>query len=991
MSASQRKISHIKTTTFITILSVVSVSMLLAGMFTKSSDNRPSNPSASQITFDEGSGSTTSDSLSTSNVGTITNASWKPQEECLLGTCIYFDGNGDFISFGDNAFYDITTGSYTIGLWFKTPDITSGTRVLVSKYRGDDVEGGYKIYMTSDGKVHFGIDDDNSWGPDDVVSSASSYDDSTWHHLSAVKNGTTSISLYIDALLVGTDTSISATGTLVNDDNFTLGMDSDGSSNPYTGYIDSIVIYSGEARTASQVKTDAVAGASEGGAALSVGNMNPILSNIDPIGRWKFDEGDDTTAEDTSGNSNSLTLSADSWTTSGKFYRSFLGASNTRLTRDDDSDFDFAAADDFTLSVWFKRDAVSATEYLIHKQTSDTGYALYMDSDGDLVFGIGDGATAFPEETIGGSLSKNYDDNSWHHAVAVKTGTASIKLYVDGQEIASDTSLSVTGTLANSAKLIIADANETDGTDEFLGSIDELEIYRSALTADQIAILYNQGQSAVFGNLSTASDGQIGDNSADRSYCVPGDTATCNPPVGEWTLDENTGTTTKDLSGNNGTGTLTNDPTWTNGYKGSAVNFDGTDDYIAINNTGTLNLTGSQTIIAWINPTSLCVNVSTSECTIFANGNDNPNYDGIALVQGGGGNLAGGINFHVRGTTDDAHLGATAVIANSWQMIAGIKNSAAGNGTVYFNQMKDTTTSGTATPTFSSANVSIGRRHMYSGSTNPYGDFSGKIDTVRVYDYARTPAQLAWDYNRGAPVSWYKFDECTGTTAYNSAVNPAGAMGNNGTIAIPGGGTYTSAGTCSSGTSTHAWNAGTTGKKNSSIALDGTNDYISTSAHALITRNLATYTNVSFGGWFKASGSQTSKTLIYRGNTINDEFRLTTDSNGYPQCETTTGSTTWQTAAVAASALPDSSWTHLLCVYNGSRLIIYVNGKESGSSAVTAAITGRSSGGMINIGRSPAGSGYFGGLVDEIKIWNYDLNPTLINYEYQNGAVYFSN
>ena len=46
--------------------------------------------------------------------------------------------------------------------------------------------------------------------------------------------------------------------------------------------------------------------------------------------------------------------------------------------------------------------------------------------------------------------------------------------------------------------------------------------------------------------------------------------------VGVWRMDENTGTTTADDSGNNNDGTITG-ATWTTGVSGSALNFDGND------------------------------------------------------------------------------------------------------------------------------------------------------------------------------------------------------------------------------------------------------------------------------------------------------------------------------------------------------------------------------------------------------------------------------
>src|SRR5688500_12086892 len=53
--------------------------------------------------------------------------------------------------------------------------------------------------------------------------------------------------------------------------------------------------------------------------------------------------------------------------------------------------------------------------------------------------------------------------------------------------------------------------------------------------------------------------------------------------VGYWKLDEGTGTAAASETGANN-GTLTNGPTWSQGYNGSgySVNFEGTDDHITI-------------------------------------------------------------------------------------------------------------------------------------------------------------------------------------------------------------------------------------------------------------------------------------------------------------------------------------------------------------------------------------------------------------------------
>src|SRR3989339_800376 len=347
-----------------------------------------------------------------------------------------------------------------------------------------------------------------------------------------------------------------------------------------TGSIDDVRIYN-YARTPKQILEDMNTGHPVVG--------SPVGSYV---GYWKFDSAQGTTAYDQSVNDNDLTLSTASWTTAGKYGAAFAGASNYRLTKTDDPDFDFAAADDFSISTWFKRDTVSNAEYLIYKQNGFEGYTIYMDASGDIIFGIGDvNSTAFPEESIG-NIAKDYDNNAWHHAVGVKTSNSRIDLYVDSILIASDTSLTTDASLENAGKLIIADSDEADGTDEFLGTIDEVKIYRAALSPADIKLEYNHGASLRLGSIGTESDGITPSNSAGSAYCVPGDTTACSAPVLNIKMDEKSGQYANDMSGSGNNGTLGSgatpdsaDPAWQDRGKcasGACLKFDGVDDYFSI-------------------------------------------------------------------------------------------------------------------------------------------------------------------------------------------------------------------------------------------------------------------------------------------------------------------------------------------------------------------------------------------------------------------------
>jgi hypothetical protein len=72
--------------------------------------------------------------------------------------------------------------------------------------------------------------------------------------------------------------------------------------------------------------------------------------------------------------------------------------------------------------------------------------------------------------------------------------------------------------------------------------------------------------------------------------------------VAWWPFDEGAGTTAGDLSGNANNGTLKNGVTWvTEGKFGSALSFDGLDDYIEVMDDPSIDLNSEVTVEAWVN------------------------------------------------------------------------------------------------------------------------------------------------------------------------------------------------------------------------------------------------------------------------------------------------------------------------------------------------------------------------------------------------------
>jgi hypothetical protein len=68
------------------------------------------------------------------------------------------------------------------------------------------------------------------------------------------------------------------------------------------------------------------------------------------------------------------------------------------------------------------------------------------------------------------------------------------------------------------------------------------------------------------------------------------------------------------------------------------------------------------------------------------------------------------------------------------------------------------------------------------------------------------------------------------------------------------------------------------------------------------------------------------------------------------------------------SALPLNTWTHLAATYNGSTLILFVNGSQVASTPVTGTIVGGT--GPLKMGGNAIWGEWFNGLIDEVRVYD---------------------
>jgi len=192
------------------------------------------------------------------------------------------------------------------------------------------------------------------------------------------------------------------------------------------------------------------------------------------VGYWSFDDGNGTTASDSSGNRNNGTLvNGPAWV-SGK-----VGGA---LDFDGSDDYvDIPDSSSLTLSqvsviLWMKAD-VAKNSYLQSKGASSTQeYELRTGSDGSFLWiAKGSNVTA-GKFTIG----------TWTQVAGTYDGVM-MKLYVNGVQVGSK---AASGAL-NSANAPLRIGSTMYGTEVFPGTIDDVRIYNRALRAAEIQQLAN--------------------------------------------------------------------------------------------------------------------------------------------------------------------------------------------------------------------------------------------------------------------------------------------------------------------------------------------------------------------------------------------------------------------------------------------------------------------------------------------------------------------
>lgn len=207
--------------------------------------------------------------------------------------------------------------------------------------------------------------------------------------------------------------------------------------------------------------------------------------------------------------------------------------------------------------------------------------------------------------------------------------------------------------------------------------------------------------------------------------------------IGYWSFDEGTGTQAHDYSGNNLFGTLMGNTSWTQGISGTALTFDGVDDFVDILDAPAFDNAPTQgfTYSAWIKATSFPdpqYNMIMGHFLPYVGVRGNCcNYRTVVSI------LTDPDFDPTTNAVQVAAQGATTLAPNTWYHVAATY-SAPGTLSLYINGKLDATLPVTGLIVDANDHFLIGK---YT-STNTNYEFTGVIDEVKIYNYALSETEI---------------------------------------------------------------------------------------------------------------------------------------------------------------------------------------------------------------------------------------------------------
>ncbi len=530
-----------------------------------------------------------------------------------------------------------------------------------------------------------------------------------------------------------------------------------------------------------------------------------------------------------------------------------------------------------------------------------------------------------------------------------------LKLYINGSQFS--TTRTLTGSLPiDDGTLYLGTYNGTATNYSFLGYLDEVRTYTSALSAGGVTNLYQSSSKA---NVNAIENSDL-----------------TNGLVGLWSFNgaDVSGTTAYDRSGNGNNATLNGSPSITQGKVGQALAFHEGGDYVKANGYSTSLTQGIVSL--WVKFEG---NLSESQYHFAMSSHELGGRDDIELWYDG---YSSRFIFTLAADWATEFSVATPAMTSAnelhqWHHLVGVWDKDVGTK-IYF----DGIFQGANGTTFNSLTA---LRWSIGGYPSAYKSWLGSIDEARAYNRVLTATEIWNLYQAGGGTrvnsadsqgdalerglsGYWKLDDGSGTSATD-----ASTKGNNGTL-----------------TNGPTW---ATGQVGGATTFDGSNDYITIPN----SNDFAYNQDFSVSVWAKIPATQNDTAAV--DNSLIEKW---SNAGGYPyviRLRNQTWGTVPERGTVAFArydgtnapsisssiTVNDNVWHLITATKQGSTLAFYVDGVRQGSTTDTTTGT-TTNASPICLGMRCSTAKYLTGSLDEVRIYNHGLSPSEVAKLYKTTA-----
>ena len=344
----------------------------------------------------------------------------------------------------------------------------------------------------------------------------------------------------------------------------------------------------------------------------------------------------------------------------------------------------------------------------------------------------------------------NIEPGTWNHAALTWDSSGNGSGYLNGDLTTTKTGITFTSTGIDN-QVSIGTYNDGLAGQFFAGQIDDVRIWNTTRTAEQIDVFKNQ---------------QITGNEGGTL-------------LGNYRFDDSTADNTVTNVANAGT----NDGTYTNGastvpFLGNGVSFDGVDDVVSIANHSSLEST-TGTWSVWVK-TDADWGVDNDD-----QGTGTKGSAGLLTLSDTTGSLNGPSLYvnasgqviweqkNTNGTAIGSATTSSSISDGNWHQVTVTWNTASGSQQkVYIDGQVAAVSTTSAAWTFGSNDNAL---RIGNAGDAFWEEFKGEVADVRIWNTGLTDGQVADQFtNPPAPgdanlIGHYTFDETSGTTATNSA------------------------------------------------------------------------------------------------------------------------------------------------------------------------------------------------------------------------------